>query len=70
MPRTPTTIEVAVKADGSVKWVRVYRSSGDPATDAIGLRMARRSRYEPASRNCRYVSGVYFYVEDWRKDGT
>ena len=55
-------IDVSVNADGSVKAVRVTRSSGQFDADKAALAAARASRYRPASTNCTAVAGHYAYT--------
>jgi TonB family protein len=70
LPLKPTTVKVLIGRTGLVIAARVVRSSGDPASDEIALRLARRSTYEPARRDCRAVESTYLYVEDWQRDVT
>lgn len=68
LPKDSTTIKVLVNATGSVASASVYKSSGDHRSDLIALNMARRARYKPASRGCKYIPSVYYYVENWKTD--
>jgi TonB family protein len=54
-------VDVTVRADGSVKSVRVTHSSGQTDADKAALAAARSSRYHPASANCTPVEGHYAY---------
>lgn len=68
-PSRPTKVRVTVGTDGLARNAVVIQSSGDRATDEVGMRMALHARYK-AARNarCRPVEGNYLYVEDWQKD--
>jgi TonB family protein len=55
-------VDVTVNADGTVRSVRVVRSSGKTDADEAAAAAARHSRYRPASRNCTPVSGHYAFV--------
>lgn len=68
LPSHPTVIAVLVGTTGTAKYATIFRSSGDVRADRIALRMAKRARYIPASKNCHPVSATYFYTEDWKRD--
>jgi TonB family protein len=55
-------IDVTVGADGSVKGVRVTRTSGQTDADKAALAAARGSQYRPAGRNCTSVEGHYTFT--------
>jgi TonB family protein len=55
-------VDVTVLADGSVKSVRVTRSSGAADADAAALAEARSGRYRPATRNCAPVPGHFAFT--------
>jgi TonB family protein len=55
-------IDVTVAADGSVKSVRVTRTSGQTDADKAALAAARASQYRPARRDCTHVEGHYAFT--------
>jgi TonB family protein len=55
-------VDVTVEADGTVKAVRVVRSSGRTDADDAALAAARASRYRPATSNCTPVEGHYAFT--------
>jgi TonB family protein len=55
-------IDVTVNADGTVKAVRVTKTSGQTDADKAALAAARGSQYRPASRNCAAVEGHYAFT--------
>lgn len=55
-------IDVTVAADGSVKSVRVTRTSGQTDADKAALSAARASRYRAATKACAPVEGHYAYT--------
>ena len=55
-------VDVSVNPDGTVKSVRVTRSSGQTDADKAALAAARHSRYRAASRNCVAVAGQYTFT--------
>jgi TonB family protein len=56
-------IDVTVNADGTVKSVRVTKTSGQTDADKAALSAARASRYRAASTNCTAVPGHYAFTE-------
>jgi TonB family protein len=55
-------IDVTIAADGSVKSVRVTRTSGQTDADKAALAAARASQYRPAARDCTPVEGHYAFT--------
>jgi TonB family protein len=55
-------VDVTVAADGTVKAVRVTRSSGQTDADKAALAAARASRYRPATAGCSAVDGHYAFT--------
>ncbi len=54
-------VDVTVAADGSVKSVRIARSSGHTDADKSALAAARASQYRPAARDCTPLEGHYAF---------
>jgi TonB family protein len=55
-------IDVTVAPDGSVKSVRVTRTSGQTDADKAALAAARASQFRPAARDCTPVEGHYAFT--------
>lgn len=56
-------VEVRVNPDGSVKWARIYKSSGIPSYDQESLDYARSMLRSPkVAQDCRPVEGSFFFV--------
>jgi TonB family protein len=56
-------VEVRVNPDGSVKWARLYKSSGIADYDHESLEYARHMLVSPkVSADCKPVEGSYFFV--------
>jgi TonB family protein len=54
-------VKVTVAADGSVKNVSVYRSSGNVRVDEAMLTAAKQATYSPKIVNCTAVEGDYLF---------
>jgi TonB family protein len=58
-------VEVYVKADGSIKYATLSRSSGNEQLDLAAVQVVRGSTFEPKILQCRAVDGVYRFVVDF-----
>lgn len=59
-PNAQVTMLVTVTADGIASDIKLVKSSGDQTIDTAAAHAAAKSRYKPAIRNCKAVSGGQF----------
>lgn len=55
-------VEMHLNADDSVKWVRIYKSSGIPDYDNDALLVARTMLTIPEIAHCAHIESDFFYV--------
>ncbi len=55
-------VEMRVNADDSVKWVRIYKSSGSAEYDQDALQLARALLTIPEIAHCEHVESDFFYI--------
>lgn len=58
-------IEISIGLTGALTSANLYQSSGNPALDRSALASAQASRYSPKIRDCKAVSGIYFFQVDF-----
>jgi TonB family protein len=59
-------IRVNLDAEGNVRGVSVYESTGSMELDQAALAAARQSRYAPEEVNCKNVPGSYLFTVDFQ----
>lgn len=59
-------IRVDLDAEGNVRSVSVYESTGSMELDQAALSAARASRYAPEEVNCKNVPGSYLFTVDFQ----
>jgi TonB family protein len=60
-------ITVTVNPDGSIKDASIKESSGTAQLDALGLKWANETTYNPRIVNCTAVVGEFVYVLGWMR---
>ena len=63
----PTILSFRIAVDGSVKDVRVSKSSGDEAFDREGALCAAKWRYESAKENGKAVEANWSAAVEWAR---
>lgn len=61
-----TSVMLSLGTDGAVLGTKILTSSGSEVLDNVAALAARESRYTPKIKNCRPVSGDYFFVVEFR----
>jgi protein TonB len=58
-------VEVSLTATGAVTGTSIYKSSGNAALDAAGVRAAQDSTYKPELLDCKPSPGTYLFHADF-----